>query len=114
MRIWRGRVLWRGFIHLHPHSHTQLKKSGILIPSQCGDFPSKWGRVRTIPTGTGLFAISNQKISVRKIYVKVISISIWEDFGVSKIYEKIPINIYEIIFTLVLTILLEYYYLIDV
>jgi len=31
----------------------------IPIPSQCGDFPSKRGRVRAIPTGTGLFAISS-------------------------------------------------------
>jgi len=30
MEIWRGRVLWRGYIHPlpHPHPHTQLKKSG--------------------------------------------------------------------------------------
>jgi len=32
----------------------------IPIPSQCGDSPSKRGRVRAIPTGTGLFAISSQ------------------------------------------------------
>jgi len=25
MEIWRGRVLWRGYVH----PHTQLKKSGI-------------------------------------------------------------------------------------
>ena len=25
MKIWRGRVLWQGYIH----PHTQLKKSGI-------------------------------------------------------------------------------------
>jgi len=35
MRIWRGRVLWRGYIHPHPHPHTQLKKSGI--PRQNGN-----------------------------------------------------------------------------
>ena len=27
IEIWRGRVLWRGYIH--PHPHTQLKKLGI-------------------------------------------------------------------------------------
>jgi len=27
--IWRGRVLWRGYVHPHTHPHTQLKKSGI-------------------------------------------------------------------------------------
>jgi len=59
MEIWRGRVLWRGYVH----PHTQLKKSGfsIPIPSQCGDSPSKRERVRAIPTGTGLFAISNSR-----------------------------------------------------
>jgi len=51
--IWRGRVLWRGYVHPHNHPHTQLKKSRfpLPIPSQCGDFPSKQGRVRAIPTG---------------------------------------------------------------
>jgi len=31
MEIWRGRVLWRVYVHphTHPHPHTQLKKSGI-------------------------------------------------------------------------------------
>ena len=29
MEIWRGRVLWRGYVHPHTHPHTQLKKSGI-------------------------------------------------------------------------------------
>jgi len=26
MKIWRGRVLWRGYVHPHNHPHTQLKK----------------------------------------------------------------------------------------
>ena len=51
-----------GICTSHTHPHTQLKKSGfpipIPIPSQCGDSPSKRRRVRAIPTGTGLFAIS--------------------------------------------------------
>jgi len=29
MEIWRGRVLWRGYVHSHTHPHTQLKMSGI-------------------------------------------------------------------------------------
>ena len=29
MKIWRGRVLWRVYVHPHTHPHTQLKKSGI-------------------------------------------------------------------------------------
>ena len=29
MEIWRGRVLWRGYVHPQTHPHTQLKKSGI-------------------------------------------------------------------------------------
>jgi len=58
--IWRERVLWWGYTNPHTHPHTQLKKSGfpISIPNQCGDFPSKWGQVRTIHTRTGLFTIS--------------------------------------------------------
>jgi len=54
--IWRERVLWRGYVH----SHTQLKNQGFPIPkpSQCGDFPSKRGRVQAISTGAGVFAIS--------------------------------------------------------
>jgi len=59
MEIWRGRVLWRGYIHPHPHPHTQLKKLGIPYTSQCGDSPSKRGRVRTILMGTSLFVISS-------------------------------------------------------
>jgi len=62
IEIWRGRVLWRGYIHPHPHPHTQLKKSGIphthTHTQSMRGFPSKRGRVRAIPTGTGLFAIS--------------------------------------------------------
>jgi len=47
--IWRGRVLWRGYIHPHNHPHTQLKKSGIphthtLTQSMQGFF---------VKTGTG-------------------------------------------------------------
>jgi len=59
MEIWRGRVLWRGYIHPHPHPHTQLKKSGIPHTQSMRDSPSKRERVRTIPMGTGLFAISS-------------------------------------------------------
>jgi len=40
----------------------------IPIPNQSGDSPSKRGRVRVIPTGTGLFAISN-------------SVRAWTDLG---------------------------------
>ena len=58
--------IWRGYIHPHPHPHTQLKKSGIPhththIQSMWG-FPSKRERVRTIPKGTGLFAISKHTL----------------------------------------------------
>jgi len=64
MEIWRGQVLWRGYVH--PHPHTQLKSRGfpipIPIPNQCGDSPSKRGRVRAIPTGTSLFVISRYEI----------------------------------------------------
>jgi len=52
MEIWRGRVLWRGYVHPYTHPHTQSKKSGIFhthIQSMRG-FPSKWGRVRAKPT----------------------------------------------------------------
>jgi len=56
MEIWRGRVLWRGYVH----PHTQLKKLGILHThtQSMRRFPSKRERVRTIPTRTDLFAIS--------------------------------------------------------
>jgi len=30
MEIWRGRILWRGYVYPYTHPHTQLKKSGIL------------------------------------------------------------------------------------
>jgi len=62
MEIWRGRVLWRGYIHSHPHPHTQLTKSGIphthTYTQSMRGFPVKIGRVRAIPMGMGLFAIS--------------------------------------------------------
>jgi len=29
MEIWRGRILWRVYVHPHTHPQTQLKKSGI-------------------------------------------------------------------------------------
>ena len=70
MKIWRGRVLWRGYIHPHLHPHTQLKKSGILhshththththtnTQSMRG-FPVKTGTGSDNTHGTGLFAIS--------------------------------------------------------
>jgi len=54
--------IWRGYIHPHPHPHTQLKKSEIphthTHTQSMRRFPVKTGRVRTIPTGTGLFTIS--------------------------------------------------------
>ena len=62
MEIWRGRVLWRGYVHPPTHPHTQLKKSGIphthTHTQSMQGFPSKRGRVRAIPTETDLFAIS--------------------------------------------------------
>jgi len=67
MEIWWGRVLWRVYVHPHTHPHTQLKKSGIphthTHTQSMRGFPSKRGRVRAIPMGTDLFAIStpNQK-----------------------------------------------------
>jgi len=36
----------------------------IPIPSQCGNFPSKRGRVRAISTGTSLFAISSRSTGI--------------------------------------------------
>jgi len=58
MEIWRGRVLWRVYVHPHTHPHTQLKKSGI--PHTHTHTQSMW--VRTIPTGMGLFTISINEI----------------------------------------------------
>jgi len=72
--IWWERVLWRRYVYHHTHLHIQLKKSGILhtqllknlgIPHThthtqlMRGFSSKWGRVRVIPTGMGLFVISS-------------------------------------------------------
>ena len=50
--IWRGRVLWWGYVHPHTHPHTQLKKSGIphTHTQSMRKFPSKRGRIQTIPT----------------------------------------------------------------
>jgi len=51
-------------IYIYPHNHprTQLKKSEIphihTHTQLMRRFPSKWGRIRTIPTETDLFAIS--------------------------------------------------------
>ena len=46
----------------YPSPYPTKKSRGfsipILIPSQCGDSPSKREQVRAIPTGTDLFAIS--------------------------------------------------------
>jgi len=59
MKIWRGRVLWRGYIHPYPHPHTQLKKSGIphTHTQSMRGFPVKTG-TGSDNTGTSLFAIS--------------------------------------------------------
>jgi len=71
MEIWRGRALWRGYIHPHPHPIPNWKNRGfsipipIPIPSQCGNFPSKRRRVRIILTGTDLFAISIENHKTR-------------------------------------------------
>ena len=51
MEIWRGRVLWRGYVHPHTHPPYPTEKVSrgfpipIPIPSQCGDSPSKRGGV---------------------------------------------------------------------
>jgi len=49
-----------------PIPNWKSRRFPIPIPSQCGDSPSTQGRVRTIPTGTGLFAISRSKMKVEK------------------------------------------------
>jgi len=75
MEIWRGRVLWRGYAHLHPIPIPNRKNRRfpipnrknrrfpipIPIPSQRGDSPSKRTWVRTIPMRMNLFVISNQQ-----------------------------------------------------
>jgi len=47
-------------LHGFPSSPHQGRPSPIpiSIPSQCGDFLSKWGRIRAILTRTSLFVIS--------------------------------------------------------
>jgi len=66
MEIWRGHVLWRGYVHSHTHPHTQLNMSGIshthMYTQSMRGFSVKTGRVRTIPTKTSLFVISNSNI----------------------------------------------------
>jgi len=67
MEIWRGRVLWWGYVHPHTHPHTQLKKSGILhthTQSMRG-FPVKPRTDSGNTYGTGLFAISKRKYNKR-------------------------------------------------
>jgi len=62
MKIWRGRVLWREYVHPHTHPHTQLKKSGFPIPihtQSMRGFPVKTGTGLDNTHGTSLFAISN-------------------------------------------------------
>jgi len=74
----------------------------IPIPSQCGNFPSKRRRIRTIPTRTSLFAISDYGfISPRSTYAASFCTSlfflfapffycpIWKIFLNSKIFSKI-------------------------
>jgi len=62
MQIWRGRVLWRGYVHPHTHPHTQLKKSGIphthTHTQSMRGFPVKTGTGSGNTHGTSLFAIS--------------------------------------------------------
>jgi len=69
--IWRGQVLWQGYVHPHNHPHTQLKKSGIphthTHTKSMRGFPIKTGRVRTIPTGAGLFVISNNTLILFRV-----------------------------------------------
>jgi len=43
-----------------PIPNWKSREFSIPIPNQCGDSPSKRGRVRIIPTGTGLFVISSR------------------------------------------------------
>jgi len=69
MNIWRGRVLWQDMYIPIPipipncksrrFSIPNWKSWEFSIPNQCRNFPSIRGRVRTIPTKTSLFAISN-------------------------------------------------------
>jgi len=88
-----GMGIMAGYVHPHIHPRTQLKKSGIphththtqsmrrfpiLIPNQCGDSPSKRGRVRVIPTGTSLFVISNRVTSYYNYFVKSINCTIFD------------------------------------
>jgi len=53
MEIWRGRVLWREYVHPHthphPHTHTQRKKSGIPHTHT----QSMWGFPIKTRTGSG-------------------------------------------------------------
>jgi len=62
MKIWRGRVLWRVYVHPHTHPHTQLKKSGIphthTHTQSMREFPIKTGTGSDNTTETDLFAIS--------------------------------------------------------
>jgi len=59
-----------GICTSHTHPHTQLKKSEITHThthtSQYRDFPLKRRRIRTIPTETSLFAISNKKVFIMR------------------------------------------------
>jgi len=47
MEIWRRRVLWQGYVHIHNHPHTQLKKLGIshthIHTQSMREFPVKTG-----------------------------------------------------------------------
>jgi len=63
MEIWRGQVLWRGYIHPHTHPHTQLKKSRIphtqTHTQSMRGFPVKLRMSLDNTHGNELFAISN-------------------------------------------------------
>ena len=79
------------------HPHIQLKKSGILIPipipSQCGDSPSKRERVRTILTGTDLFAISRWKILQDYVKTQGIKLNVFV-FIKNIVYKNLIICLY--------------------
>jgi len=73
--IWRGRILWRGYVYPHNYLRTQLKKSGIprthTHTQLMRGFPVKTGTNSGNTHGTNLFAISTSESEFSLVHLNL-------------------------------------------